>query len=56
MNVTGAGVLGSSAPDTASNIGLYCIITGAGVYGSSAPNTASGIDVLRERYWGRFSW
>ena len=43
MNFTGAGVNGSSAPDTASNIGSYCIITGAGVDGSSAPDNAINI-------------
>ena len=37
----GAGVLRSSTPDTASNIGSYCIITGAGFLSSSAPDTAS---------------
>ena len=27
---------------------------GAGIHGCSAPNTASEIDVLSERYWGRY--
>ena len=40
-----AGIDGSSAPDTASNIGSYCIIIGAGVDGSSAPDTASNYGI-----------
>ena len=48
MNVTRAGVDGSSAPNTASNLGSYCIIIGAGVDGSSAPDTASKCIGLRE--------
>ena len=49
----GAGIDGSSAPDTASEFCEWWWDTGAGVDGSSAPDTASGIDVLSELYWGR---
>ena len=41
MRFTGVGVDGCCAPDTASNIGSYCIITGADVDGCCAPDTAS---------------
>ena len=45
--VTGAGVLGSSAPDTASDDE-----DGAGFLGSSAPDTASDDEI----HWGRCTW
>ena len=63
----GAGVLGSRAPDTASDdetlgpvyvkavLPIPPVITGAGVLGSSAPDTASNIG-LWYNYWGRWSW
>ena len=41
MIFTGAGIDGYCAPDTASDIGSYCIITGAGINGCCAPDTAS---------------
>ena len=63
----GAGGLGSSAPDTASDdeaLGLVVleavllmppVVIGAGFLGSSAPATASNIG-LWYNYWGRWSW
>ena len=48
MKFTRAGVDGSSAPDTASNLGSCCIITGVDVDGSSVPDTASKCIGLRE--------
>ena len=41
VNFTGASIDRRSAPDTASNIGSYCIITGADINGCCAPDTAS---------------
>ena len=63
----GAGGLGSSAPDTASDdetlgpvyvkavLSIPPVVTGTDFLGSSAPNTASNIG-LWYNYWGRWSW
>ena len=64
----GAGCLGSSAPDTASDddktlgpmyevaaLPILPVVTGAGFLGSSAPDTASNIELLYN-YWGRCMW
>ena len=63
----GAGVLGSSAPDTASDdktlgpvyvvavLPIPPVVTGADFLGSSAPDTASNIE-LWYNYWGRCMW
>ena len=63
----GAGCLGSSAPDTASDddktlgpvyvvavLLIPPVVTGAGFLGSSAPDTASNIGLLYN-YWSRLS-
>ena len=63
----GAGVLGSSAPDTASDdeilgpvyveavLLISPVVTGASFLGSSTPDTASNIGLLYN-YWGRYMW
>ena len=64
----GAGCLGCSAPDTASDdnktlgpvymvavLPIPPVVTGAGFLGSSTPDTASNIG-LWYNYWGRCMW
>ena len=64
----GAGGLGSSAPETASDdealgpvvveavLPMPPVVVGAGFPGCFDPDTASRINVLRERYWGWCMW